>query len=124
MAVFKDIIDSELQNCVSMQPMPNFGELAGQTKFQLFLYLKIVLNEIFHYYYDNNYYYYYINVSMSALGVIKSCESLTKMLKDLDVEVSIQRRLISKIVNIAIRSTYFIFCRRNKDWTDPDLMGF
>ena len=45
---------------------------------------------------------------MSALGVFdNSCKSLTKMLKDLDVEVSIQRRLLSKIMNIAIRSTYF-----------------
>ena len=62
---------------------------------------------------------------MSALGVFdKSCESLTKMLKDLDIEVPIQRRLLWKVMNIAIRSTYYIFCRRNKDWTDPDLMDF
>ena len=38
--------------------------------------------------------------------------------------IIIQRRFLSKIMNIAIRSTYFIFCRRNKDWTDPDLMDF
>ena len=64
-------------------------------------------------------------MSMSALGVFdKSCESLTKMLKDLDIEVPIQRRLLSKVMNIAIRSTYYIFCRRNKDWTNPDLMDF
>ena len=83
----------------------------------------------YYYYYYYSYYYYYevkfINVSMSALGVFdQSCESLTKMLKDLDIEVSIQRRLLSKVMNIAIRSTYYIFCRRNKDWTDPDLMDF
>ena len=67
----------------------------------------------------------FINVSMSSLGVFdKSCESLTKMLKDLDIEVPIQRRLLSKVMNIAIRSIYDIFCRRNKDWTDPDLMDF
>ena len=67
----------------------------------------------------------FINVSMSALGVFdNSCESLTKMLKDLDIEVPIQRRLLSKVMNIAIRSTYYIFCRRNKDWTNPDLMDF
>ena len=67
----------------------------------------------------------FINVSMSALGASdNSCESLTKMLKVLDIEVSIQRRLLSKIMNIAIRSTYFIFCRRNRDWTDSELMDF
>ena len=67
----------------------------------------------------------FINASISALGVFdKSCESLTKMLKHLGIEVSIQRRLLSKIMNIAIRSAYFTFCRRNKDWTDPDLVDF
>ena len=67
----------------------------------------------------------FINVSMSALGVFdKSCESLTKMLKDLDIEVPNQHRLLSKIMKIAIRSTYFIFCRRSKDLTGPDLMDF
>ena len=62
---------------------------------------------------------------MSALGVFdKSCESLTKMSKDLDIEVPIQRRLLWKVMNIAIRSTYYILCQRNKDWNDPDLMDF
>ena len=29
---------------------------------------------------------------------------------------------IKKITNIAIRTSYYIFCRRNKEWTDPELM--
>ena len=62
---------------------------------------------------------------MDALGVFgNSCELLMKMLKDLNIEVSIQRRLLSKIMNIGIRSTYYIFCRKNKELTDPDLMDF
>ena len=40
------------------------------------------------------------------------------------IEVPIQRRLLWTVMNIAIRLTYYIFCRRNKDWTDPDLMDF
>ena len=63
-------------------------------------------------------------LSLLLLLLLLLCESLTKMLKDLDIEVPIQRRLLWKVMNIAIRSTYYIFCRRNKDWTDPDLMGF
>ena len=35
-----------------------------------------------------------------------------------------QRSVSSKIINITIRSTYFIFCRRNKPWTDPELLAF
>ena len=47
---------------------------------------------------------------MSALGVFNnSCELLTQRLKDLDVDVSIQRRLISKIMNITISSTNLYF---------------
>ena len=33
-----------------------------------------------------------------------------------------QKALASKIVPITIRTIYFMFCLRNKEWTDPDLM--
>ena len=67
----------------------------------------------------------FINMSMSALGVLESsCDSLFRLLKSLDLPEMHQRRLVSKTIAIAIRSTYYIFCRRNKDWTDPDLMDF
>ena len=29
---------------------------------------------------------------------------------------------IKKITKIAIRTSYFTFCRRNREWTDPELM--
>ena len=62
---------------------------------------------------------------ISALGVLdSSCESSIKLLKDLDFPEKLQRRLIPKIMNIAIRCTYYILCHRNKDWTDPELMDF
>ena len=62
---------------------------------------------------------------MGTLGVLgNSCESLMKMLKDLNIEVSIQRRRLSKIMNVGIRSTYYIFCRKSKELTDPDMMDF
>ena len=57
----------------------------------------------------------FVNVSMNALGVFdNSCESLTKMLKDLDVEVSIQRRLLSKIISIAIAQHILYFAEEIK----------
>ena len=67
----------------------------------------------------------FINMSMSALNVLESsCDSLLKLLKSLDLPEIHQKRLVSKVMVIAIRSTYYIFCRRNKDSTDPDLMDF
>jgi len=38
------------------------------------------------------------------------------------IEVMIIMMTIKKITNIAIRTSYYIFCRRNKEWTDPELM--
>ena len=65
----------------------------------------------------------FVNVSMSALGALdKSYDSLLAMLNDLNLPYNLRNRLISKVMNISIRCTYYIFCRRNKDWTDPALM--
>ena len=44
------------------------------------------------------------------------------MLNDLDTPYNLRNRIISKIMNISIRCTYYVFRRRNKDWTDPALM--
>ena len=68
---------------------------------------------------------HFVNVSMSAIGVLdNSCHSLVKMMKDLDMSETLQCHIISKIMNISIRCTYYIFCCRNKDWSNPDLMDF
>ena len=68
---------------------------------------------------------HFVNVSMSAIGVLdNSCHSLVKMMKDLDMSETLQRHIISKIMNISIRCTYYIFCCRNKDWSNPALMDF
>ena len=67
----------------------------------------------------------FVNVSMSALGFLdSSCDSLMELLEDLDFPEKLRKRLISKIMNIAIRCTYYIFCRCNKEWTDPNSMDF
>ena len=65
----------------------------------------------------------FVNVSMNALGALdRSCDSLLAMLNDLNTPYNLRNRIISQIMNISIRCTYCIFCRRNKDWTDPALM--
>ena len=64
-------------------------------------------------------------IIMSVLGALdSSCDSLMELLEDLDFAEKFRKRLISKIMNIAIRCTYYIFCRRNKEWTDPNMMDF
>ena len=65
-----------------------------------------------------------INLSISALGVFdKESSTFLKMLNELDVSEAQTKYCIKKIINICIRSSYYIFCF-HKEWTNPDLMKF
>ena len=63
----------------------------------------------------------FINFSISALGIFNKEPT---SLEDMHVDKTFARYLTKRITNIAIRSTYYIFCCRNKEWTKPDLLKF
>ena len=66
----------------------------------------------------------FINLSMGALGTIGSCsESFINLLKSLGFNDKVKKHILSNLINITIRSTYFIFCCRNKPWTNSDLLN-
>ena len=48
------------------------------------------------------------------------------MMIDFGIDKKQQLYIIKKMINIAIRATYYnyIFCRRNKNWNSPDLLQF
>ena len=65
-----------------------------------------------------------VNLSMGALGVMSSsCDSLLSLLQDLSFDKLVQKRIIMKTINIAIRTSHFIFCQRNKPWNNPELLN-
>ena len=67
----------------------------------------------------------FVNLSMSTLGIMgRSSESLLLMLEDLKLDKNAQKHIVRKIINIAIRCSYYDFCHRNKPWTNPDLLDF
>ena len=67
----------------------------------------------------------FVNLSMSALGLMgKSSDSLITMLDDLKFDKTTANIIIKKLMNIAIRCTYYVFCCRNKSWTNPELLDF
>ena len=67
----------------------------------------------------------FINLSMSALGIYEaSSDTILNMMNDLGIAKSVQISIIKKIMNIAVKSTYYIFCRRNKTWTESALLHF
>ena len=67
----------------------------------------------------------FVNLSMSTLGIMgKSSESLFLMLDELKFDKTAQKHIIRKTMNISIRCSYYIFCRRNKAWNNPDFLDF
>ena len=64
----------------------------------------------------------FVNLSISALGMYhKSTTEFIDMMKMSKFDKRTTNCTIKKITNIDIRTSY-IFCRRNKEWTDPELM--
>ena len=58
----------------------------------------------------------FVNLSISSLGVFSiECDAFLDMLNDLRFDDRHRKYCIGKIMSIAIRSTYYIFCCRNKD---------
>ena len=65
----------------------------------------------------------FINLSMGAIGVMdSSCISLLSLPHELRFDITIQKKIIMKAMNISIRTSYFISCRRNKTWNNPELL--
>ena len=65
----------------------------------------------------------FVNLSISTLGIYdKSTTDFIDMMKTLKFDKRSTNYMIKKITSIAIQTSYYIFCRRNKEWTDPERM--
>ena len=66
-----------------------------------------------------------INLSMVALGTMgSSSSSFLNLLIDLDSDEKARSFIVKRVISISIRTTYYIFCCRNKAWTNPELLNF
>ena len=67
----------------------------------------------------------YFDLSMGGIGVIGSeSKNLRKMFIDLGLSTDESDYLVRKVINVCLRSTYYIFCRRNKQWEGPSLLAW
>ena len=67
----------------------------------------------------------FVNLPMSSLSVFSDeCSMFLDMMNDIGIDKKQQRYIIKKMINIAIRATYYTFCCRNRNWGSPDLMQF
>ena len=62
---------------------------------------------------------------MGALGIIgRGSSELYSALSKLSLDSKSIDFLVKRVINVCIRSTYYIFCMRDKEWTDPELMSW
>lgn len=67
----------------------------------------------------------FINLSISSLGVFnQSSIDFIEMLKDLKFDERCRKYYTQKMMNTCIRASYYIFCKRNKEWDNPTLMSY
>ena len=65
----------------------------------------------------------FINLSMGSLGIIgKDSINLHKLLKATDMDESSIAYCIKKLSAGCIRCTYYLFCIKDKAWSDPALL--
>ena len=67
----------------------------------------------------------FVNISMSCLGVFGNGSiSLLSMFDKLGFDKKEQDFCVKRMTTTAIRTTYYIFCTRYKEWRNPDLLSY
>ena len=67
----------------------------------------------------------FVNIVISTLSVFDdSSVDFLDMLKDMESDQTCRHCLVKKIMAIAVRTAYYVFCGRNKNWDDPKLIKF
>ena len=67
----------------------------------------------------------FVYLSMSCTGIFgQSSDSLLEMYKCIEINQSHLNYTLTKISSIIIRTIYYIFCSRNKPWSNPELHSY
>ena len=67
----------------------------------------------------------YLNLSMSAIGCVSGeTDNVAAWMKGVGLTDNEIAYNIRKAMKICIRTTYYIFCRRNNEWSAPDLLDW
>ena len=67
----------------------------------------------------------FVNLVVNALGIFyKDNKTLITMFEDFRISRREHAYIIRKISNIAIRTSYYIFCMKDKSWPNPELMSY
>ena len=97
---------------VGHEPNLNNNIIRKQNKY------KELLRQQKQYFNDVN----FVNISLSCLRVFaKESDTFLKMLDNVGFSKAHKMYCVKKMTKIAIRTSYYIFCYRNKEWENPKL---
>ena len=65
----------------------------------------------------------FVNLSMGVLGIVGAHSSVTNILKALGFQQQEIAYLIKKVMCCCIRGTHYVFCMRNKAWSQPSFLS-
>ena len=67
----------------------------------------------------------HINLSLGACGIIgKVSKPFFDSLKELKIPDNERHFATKQMINICIKTTYYVFCIGNKEWSTPELLQF
>ena len=72
----------------------------------------------------NNYKVYYVNLSLGAIGTIGKDSLIMTAMENFDLSKETLNFIVNRTINVCIRTTYYIFCVRNKEWKNPELLNW
>ena len=73
---------------------------------------------------SNKYKVYYANLSMGATDIIGKDSLIMTVMGNFDLSKETLNFIVNRTINVCIRTTYYIFCMRNKEWENPELLNW
>ena len=73
---------------------------------------------------SNKYKVYYVNLSLGAIGMIGKDSLIMTAMGNFDLSKETLNFIVNRTINVCIRTTYYIFCMRNKEWENPELLNW
>ena len=64
----------------------------------------------------------FFSIEITSLGIVTShFEDIKVLFKGTNTNF---QRMISKCMEVAMRASFYIYIRRNKEWTNPNILKF
>ena len=73
---------------------------------------------------SNKYKVYYVNLNLGAIGIIRKDSLIMTAMGNFDLSKETLNFIVNRTINVCIRTTYYIFCMRNKEWENPELLNW